>query len=298
MKRLIIKYLIVAMVIPLIYSCQTDDIGEVPDQNQNIGAVTIVTGQNVVSWDATMPLGPQFIEFTLDVDGFDITEISSVDLYLTYSDNDGDIDPITGESIPLVFDRNLFANITTFPTVITITSGEASAFFGLTIDSLDQSDNFLLDFEINTGDGRTLTFALQSDLCNEPLQPASCSVSWSLVCPSDITGGFTGTWTGVTQAGAFGVFSTNTNITITDLGNGAYFIDDITAGFYTAFGFNEFQPATFDDVCNNIFITSATGQFGIGTATPGTWDPVTEILTIPWDDFGNGFGDITVFTKN
>ena len=89
------------------------------------------------------------------------------------------------------------------------------------------------------------------------------------------------------------------------MGSGFYSISDITGGLYAALGpFNVNQPGTFNDVCNDITITDASAaQFSIvdGTAGgigAGTWDPITETLTIAWFDSGNGFGDVTVLTKN
>ena len=76
------------------------------------------------------------------------------------------------------------------------------------------------------------------------------SLTYNVSCPSNIP--TSGTWTGTTQQGAFGIFSSNPTVTLTALGSGKYIISDVTGGFYAAFGFNTNQPVTFEDVCTSI----------------------------------------------
>jgi hypothetical protein len=121
----------------------------------------------------------------------------------------------------------------------------------------------------------------------------------SVVCESSIP--TEGTWAGRTTEGAFGVFSTSTGTTLAaGSGPGDYSMSDITGHFYTAFGFNADQPAVINDFCAQIFVKDAPdAQFNIGTPTagPGSWDAGSETLTVAWYDFGNDFGDITIYER-
>ncbi len=111
-----------------------------------------------------------------------------------------------------------------------------------------------------------------------------------------------GTWTGINQLDFFGVgITTNANVTITALGNDEYELSDVSAAYYAAFGFNADQPVIIRDSCNVITIvnTTAATQFNIvADAVPGSYDPLTETLVLPWFDQLNSFGDITTFTRN
>ncbi|MCF6352624.1 MAG: hypothetical protein L3J06_06405 [Cyclobacteriaceae bacterium] len=179
--------------------------------------------------------------------------------------------------------------ITSFPTTFEISLSEAVANVdSLLATDLVPGDAFIYTFDLKLTDGRTVKSGSIYSV------PSSC--------PSAIP--TEGTWTGVTQEGAFGVFSTNVSVTLTDLGGGNYSISDGTGGFYTAFGFPENQPVQFVDVCNTLTITGNDGaNFNLGTNASkgfpaGSWDPVTETITLPWYDSGNDFGDVTVLTRN
>lgn len=120
-------------------------------------------------------------------------------------------------------------------------------------------------------------------------------------CPPNIPAG--GTWTGVTTEGAFGVFANDPAVVITDEGDGVtYSISDGAAGFWFAFGGTE-GPGKFTNICDAIIMTASSdfGSFGTDPANgapEGTFDPVGLVLTIPWYNPNNDFGDISQFTRN
>lgn len=112
----------------------------------------------------------------------------------------------------------------------------------------------------------------------------------------------TGTWTGSTQLGAFGIFATNPNVIITALGENNYSISDVAGGFYEAFHF--YQTVEFnDDLGSLVIYDNSDAQVNLVTDASkgfpaGTYDPVTQTITFPWYDRGNQFGDVTVLTRN
>lgn len=126
-------------------------------------------------------------------------------------------------------------------------------------------------------------------------------------CPRNIP--TTGTWSGITTNAAFGATGTNSSITIEEDGPATgtgYTITDPTAGFYLNFGGTTDNPGTFDNICDNIVLgTTNIGEFSTTVSTSaangfpqGTYDPLTETITIPWYDPGNDFGEITTLTRN
>ena len=178
-------------------------------------------------------------------------------------------------------------------------------------DQLEIGDVFTISSGIQFQDGRKSpafvpntdgfpVLAYSASFFNQP--GLNIALNYPVSCSSNLP--VEGTWTATTTQGAFGVFSTNEEVTITPLGSGQYAISDVTGGFYVAFGFDENQPVVFQDVCNSITIVSNTdAQFNIGTDATngfpaGTWDEATETFTIPWYDAGNAFGDVTVLTRN
>lgn len=232
-------------------------------------------------------------------------DVASFDLELTYTN------AVTG-----TIEKGVIGNFTSWPATVNLSVDDLiAAIPSITSQAdLNLADQFVFVSGVNLADGTKLP-AFVKNPAGDPVPGYSVNfngagnnpgVNFSLVynvsCPSDIP--TTGTWSAATQDGAFGVFSTHTGITLTALGSGKYIISDATGGFYTAFGFNVDQPVTFEDVCNSLtIIDNGNAQFNIGTDAgngfpAGTWDPVTETITLPWFDAGNGFGDTTVLTRD
>ncbi len=162
----------------------------------------------------------------------------------------------------------------------------------MTEDSLAPGDYWTLDYVINL-EGNAPTTDNTLDVAITTIIPFSCVSE----IPTD------GTWTGETQNGAFGVFSTNTEVTLEVVdANGNYKISDMTGGFYANFGFETNQPANLNDLCNVISVTGAPdAQFAIGQnglGGPGSWDAATETLTVTWYDSGNDIDEVTIHTRN
>ena len=158
----------------------------------------------------------------------------------------------------------------------------------LTEDDLAPGDYWTVSYTITLSDGRTL-----------PIQTArNTRIEFS--CVSDIP--TEGTWTGTTTQGAFGIISTNAEVTVSEAsGAGNYSMSDVTGGFYANFGFARDNPANINDLCNAINITSAPdAQFSINQepAGPGSWDPVTETLDIAWYDDLNDIHELTIHLRN
>jgi hypothetical protein len=173
---------------------------------------------------------------------------------------------------------------------------------GVSVDDFEVGDSFQLTFPINTADGRRLTVALNSDLCNEPVQPSfgGCSFTWGISCPSDIGGTFTFS-TVVTAVGAGGDIGGCSNpvtgdASLTESGGGIYRVSDASFGQYDcAWGDSPAVGVIWTDVCNTVFV-SGSDQYGlIYTFVLQSNDG--NSITMDWS---NDYGDegTTVLTRN
>ena len=199
-------YIILAFLMMVSISCRDEDLTPYPKIEDHIGAITLVTTNPDKSiFNPLNNLATEEIEFELDVDGFGVTTVSSVDVILIFTENDALVD-IEGNLVDSVYAPIVVTNVTQFPTTITLTGQEVADLIGMDVNDFEVGDSFQLTFPINTDDGRTLTVALSSDLCNEPAQPSfgGCAFEWGVFCPipdgmfegeydiSDNTGIYTG----------------------------------------------------------------------------------------------------------
>lgn len=157
----------------ILFSCRDDDWSPAPDWNDNVGAATkIILSSTDKSFKLSDGINNEFIEFNLDVDGYGVTTVASVELQLTY----------TKASPAKVVGPVLLKTIESFPSVVRVTSQEVAAAVGggVTPNNFLKGDSFKLTFPIVTTDGRRLTVAPNSDLCVQPAQPlfGSCQVQW------------------------------------------------------------------------------------------------------------------------
>lgn len=186
------------------------------------------------------------------------------------------------------------------PVNIDVTSGSFSQDIAGLFADVPVAGGVLTQNDLRPGDRWVITYTLTTSAGDVLDIPYTTRINFA--CPSEIPTDDDGaTWTGETQEGAFGVFSSNDNITISaGAGAGDYNVDDLTGGFYEAFGFNTYQGCSINELCGTVVITgNADAQFDIQTVgQTGTWDPATGVLTVPWYDVGNDFGDVTVFTQN
>lgn len=298
--KAIIKYiLIIIMVSVSTIACRDESLNPIPDMNDNIGAVTLIAVNPARTfYNLSNPLADEFVEFTIDVDGFGITKINSVDLELIYTEKDRVYDPFQDIYVDSVYDAVLLKTVNTFPVTVQITPAEIATALGISIDDLELGDNFNVVFPINTADGRRLTTALNSELCNQPAQPSfgGCNVSWFLTCPSAIQ---LGTYSAVSTATSTdGCPPTNPlvdfafEVELSADGAGKYEISDFFAGVYmnwygACYGYDFETPASFTDVCDNLNFTFQ-DAFGATVQGTGTYDSNTGIITYSWvNDFGD-----------
>ncbi|MFA0962693.1 hypothetical protein AB9P05_12900 [Roseivirga sp. BDSF3-8] len=279
-----------------------DDLGSIPDWNENIGAVTLLTPNPDESFfNALNPLGNEEVNFVLDVDGFGVTEVNSVELILTFIESNGTVDE-EGNPVDSVYAPILLREVGSFPSDVTVTGQEAAGALGISVDALEVGDRFQLTFPINTADGRRLTVPLSSDLCQQPAQPGfgGCSYAWGIACPSAIP---TGTYAYVASGSSTdpNVSDANpSNVTGTvelSGGNGTYTLSDLSAGLYDYWYCDPYaacgaQPGNFIDVCNDLSINGQATVFtsccGDALSGGGSYDPDTGVITLSWS---NPFGD-------
>lgn len=289
-------------VLVLLNACEEERWGNIPNLNDNIGAITLIdVNEDKSFFNALSALDGQEVEFEIDVDGFDVTEVNSVDIELTFTENDATTDA-EGNPADLTYDPVLLKTVSSFPSTVTVTVEEVIAAIqafkpGFTIDDLEVGDNFNLTFPINTADGRRLTTALNSDLCQEPVQPSfgGCNVSWSVSCPSEIP---EGTYTAVTNASSTDPCCTvpledfTYEVTLAEEAPGEYSLSDIYGGiyieWYEEYGADSEEKRTLTDVCNTLSV-SFTDIFDGGVSITGIYDPATGIIQL---EGSNTFGDV------
>jgi hypothetical protein len=301
MKKISILTVVFAWLI-LLNGCQDEDWNPAPDINDNIGAVTkISVNPSKNFFNALNPLAAEEVEFTIDVDGFDVTDVSSVDIMLTFTEKDGTYNELEDVYEDKVYDAVKVGEVTSFPSTFSLTAAAAAESLGVDVDFFKVGDGFNLTFPIHSTDGRTFTVALNSDLCQQPAQPSfgGCNVRWSIACASDLGGTYDFSTTVLTAGpgGAAGNCSnpvTGTG-TLTDLGGGRYAVSDATFGQYDcAWDDTPAVGVRLVDVCNKISL-SGSDQYGlIYTFVIKSNDGTS--LTIDWS---NDFGDAgtTVLTR-
>jgi hypothetical protein len=171
------SFLFPLLVLSIALSCRDDDWAPYPDMNENVGAATILTRSTDPARNRfnASSIASQFVEFNLNVDGYELTTVSEVELQITFFE----ASPVRTVG-PL-----LLKKLNSFPSAVTISSQEAAAAIGggFTVNDFQSGDSFRLTFPILTSDGRRLTVALNSQLCTEPAQPlfGSCQYQWSVV---------------------------------------------------------------------------------------------------------------------
>src|SRR6187549_121728 len=107
--KTILKYILITIMVAIsTIACRDESLNPLPDMNDNIGAVTLIA----VNPDRTFyPLSNEFVEFTIDVDGFGITKINSVDLELIYTEKGRVYDPFQDIYVDSVYDAVLVKTV-------------------------------------------------------------------------------------------------------------------------------------------------------------------------------------------
>ncbi len=296
MKKISLKHILLIVLMLGYFACRDESTLPYPDINEHVGAVTnLETNPDKSFFNALNDLSGEEVEFTIDVNGFNITQVSSVDIELVFTQF-GILEDLEGNPRDSIWAPILYTTVSSFPNTVNITGQQVADILGLDPDDFAVGDSFILTFPINTSDGRRLTVALNSDLCNEPVQPSfgGCSFQWGVSCPSDI------------PEGIWEVYIVSSDVTYD-----VEIIDD-GAGFYSIPNFNlDFQPPFYDtfdglpisggftDVCNTIFLNKV-GDYGVQWTGTGIYDPINQTITFdeisdpgygqgPWDNSGTGY---------
>jgi hypothetical protein len=298
--KAIIKYImLIVFVSAASIACRDESLNPIPDMNNNIGAVTLIAvNPDRTFYNLSNPLADEFVEFTIDVDGFGITEVNSVDLELIFTEKGRVYDPFQDIFVDSVYDAVLIKTVSTFPITVQITPSEIAEALDMSIDDFELGDNFNVVFPINTADGRRLTTALNSELCNQPAQPSfgGCNVAWSLTCPSAIPLGLYSAVSTATSTDACPPTNPLVDfpyeIELKAKGAGKYEVSDFFAGVYidwygACYGYDFETAGTFTDVCNDLSFSFQDG-FGATIQGTGTYDSDTGVITYSWvNDFGD-----------
>ncbi|MFZ1808597.1 MAG: hypothetical protein WAU36_15295 [Cyclobacteriaceae bacterium] len=310
MKNYKIYSILSALLLLIVMACSDEFVGNSPNFNDSVGAVTKVTvnpAKNFFNLSASS-LAAEEIEFTVDVDGFGITTVNNVEVELVFTEKDRLYDPFREEAIDSVYAPITLQVITSFPATIIVTGQQVADALQLGVGDLELGDSFQITLPINTADGRRLTTALGSDLCNEPAQPSfgGCGVAWAISCPSDIGAEYSYVTSNIAcancsspapGAAACGVSVSGTG-SWTDLGGGVYSVSDATFGQYgCAWGDTPAVGVQITDVCSKIGSGPQGGsdQYGL-LYTLTITDNTGTTMTIDWS---NDYGDsgTTVLTR-
>ncbi|MEZ4947642.1 MAG: hypothetical protein R2804_19075 [Cyclobacteriaceae bacterium] len=309
MKNYKIYSMLCTLLLLIVMACSDEFVGNSPNFNDHVGAVTKVTVNPTKNFfNLNAALATAEVEFSVDVDGFGITTVNSVEVELVYTDKDRLYDPFREEKYDSVHSAVTLMTLSSFPSTVVVTGADVAAALGIPIDSLDVGDSFQITLPINTADGRRLTTALDSDLCNEPAQPSfgGCGVAWAISCPSDLGAEYSYVTTNIAcancsasdpGAAACGASISGTG-SWTDLGSGVYSVSDATFGQYgCAWGDTEAEGVQITDVCSKIGSGPQGGsdQYGL-LYTFIITDNTGTTLTIDWS---NDYGDsgTTVLTR-
>jgi hypothetical protein len=300
MNKIIKYFFTLIFFVIAITACRDEDSMRTPDWNDNIGAVTKVTrNPDRTFFNLLNNLEEEYVEFTVDVDGFEVTEISSVELQLEFTENDRVFNPFKEEYEDSVYAPVVLKTVNTFPATVQISAAEIVQALGLSsVNDFEVGDSFNMTFPINTTDGRKLTVALNSELCNQPAQPSfgGCNVQWVVTCPSAIA---LGSYSAVTNAESTDNCPPSATLTnyaydveVSSNGAGQYEVSDVFGGAYiewygACYGYDFETAATLTDVCNELSLNFVDG-FEAAVSVTGNYDPATGVITYTWT---NEFGD-------
>jgi len=183
-------------------SCKTEDYEwenwtytAVPIVQVNTAKSALPTQQtgNVSFFNLKDPnVANQEFEFTLDWEGFDRVEVSSIEVYVNYTAHTGTapLYPIAisspGNQYPsqsqfplpstVGTSDKLYETVTTFPKTYTLTAGQLAQITGTNLSTVKANDYFLFKFILNLSDGRRIV-GFQDNVCDESRgEPGDCRV--------------------------------------------------------------------------------------------------------------------------
>lgn len=290
MKRYLHTLTVVLAAAFLITACADEDAQRFPEFAEGAN-VRVVINPDKSFLDFT-DINNAAFEFTVYSEN---TDIETAEFFFSYYD-------ISEDS---TYEEEVIT-VTQFPSTISLTSSELASLFGLSgAEHLGGADLFNFRTVATMTDGRTFSAANSTpNIIASAATTSFTAVFQTFVGGCDSNLPTTGTWRSVSTQNPFGA-SARTGVTLTAIEGqpGFYQLSDVSTSLYAAFGFNADQPVQIEDVCNTLFIRSSNGaQFNIVTSAaagygPGTFDPTTETITLPWYDAGNGFGDSIILTR-
>lgn len=290
MKRFIHALTVLLAAVFILTACEDEDAQRIPEFGTGANVRVVINPEK--SFLDFTDISNAVFEFTVYSEN---TDIEKAEFFFSYYDISED-STYTEDVI----------TVTQFPGTVTLTSAQLANMFDLSgVEHFGGADLFNFRTVATMTDGRT--FSAANSTPNIIASAASTSFTTFFQtfvggCASDLP--TTGTWRSVSTENPFGA-SSRSGITLSAIDGqpGFYQLSDVSTGLYGAFGFNLDQPVQIEDVCNTLFIRSANGaQFNIVTSAaagygPGTYDPATESITLPWYDAGNGFGDVIILTR-
>jgi hypothetical protein len=286
MKKLYNIFLILAAGL-FITSCADEDTIRIPEFERGVSArASVVAEKSFLNFLDLANASYSFIYTSANAD-----EIDRVDIFLTYTNLE------EGETYPEVPFATVRGN--EFPRTFDIPASELAGAFGRDISELGGGDTFDFRFVATMTDGRT--FSAENSAPDINANPGGASFTTTLNtfvgCPTEIvSGSYTGTDAGCPVDPFGGAIRTKTDININQVGAVEFTISDVSLGYYTVFGFNDNQPVTLLDVCNNIGTSSNQAQFNI--VVSGAHDPATSTIDLQWRDLGNGITCDIQLVKN
>lgn len=168
------------------------------------------------------------------------------------------------------------------------------------------NDKFTLTWGFKADDGRYFDTWSQG-ICSETVG-SNCSLSFGVICVSNIAGTYTSTTTGTSTDDCCPTESTVTSeVTITSLGSGKYVISDFSAGlyqyWYEVYGIDSAYTSSTDKTKNKLIgdILDACDKISGAWVEPfaepmkisGFSSPDLGVITYSWE---NGYGDKATVT--
>jgi hypothetical protein len=259
MKNL--KYLYCIVVALIIGSCRDEDENPIPDFTKSSIPVFFQKEGDTGFIDF---LDPDATAITFDVDRRGTEDVTSIDVIVTYNNNE------TGESETVTH-----STVTSFPQTVNLTLDQLVALFPsevVTRDTLSLGDSFVVGGNVKLADGRYLTGGYSPNvIANDPVL-----LTYNVACASDLAG----TYDLALVSGNSGEASSLTNIAITQVAPGYYEIGDATMDI---FGPDFPIKYRFTDICGSLTADAASVDYGSQISirfNPGTGvDPATGVIT-------------------
>jgi hypothetical protein len=303
MKHILKYTCLITLSLLVTVACEDKDAVRFPDLQSGINARTILYPErSYINFDDLANASVAFDVYSInkDIDAivYSVTYTDASDPNTTYPELDAievtQADFVNGKA-----------------TEVEITAAELAALFNLPGGTahLDGGDFFVFNVRAELADGRVIS-AINSAPSITGGANASFTTTFTTFvgCPSAITEGVY--IASQNDADAWFGGATTKEVTITRVAGHPfnYIISDVSAGGYgfccAALNYSANQPAQISDICGQILVTGAAGsQINASQgASPGTWDPSTQTLTVHYEDALNtsldfGVDLVSVFVK-